>query len=83
LMIAVRNEEKTDARYRLKISGGGSAAAERSFRLSPGESKRVRVDAPPVGGGRVGVDLYRPAARRPFLRASYDPKVGATREEGR
>ncbi len=83
LMISVRNEEKTDARYRLKISGGGSAAEERAFRLSPGQSKRVMVDAPPVGAGPVGVDLYRPAASRPFLRASYDPKLGATREEGR
>ncbi len=64
--MGVRSQQQTSVDYDLRVRIGDDAVLRRSFRLAPGETRLVKLRAPPGTKGTVPVIATLLRHNRPF-----------------
>jgi uncharacterized membrane protein len=66
VQIGVRSQQQTSTNFDLRVRIGPDTLARRSFRLAPGETRLVKLQAPPGSEGTVPVIATLLRHNRPF-----------------
>lgn len=64
--VGVRSEQQTSVDFDLRVRVGANRLVNRSFRLAPGETRLIKLRAPPAGSGKVPVVATLLRHNRPF-----------------